>query len=525
MNKRNTIWHFSILAVLSATLAFTTSAVAQDSDADAVAPEPTLTAVSQRLATQDEIIAELQTKLQQLEDASATRDEKTEALEEQNKSIRAELDVAKQERDDLQFQVVSNMEKNAERLSLSGFMDFNFMQTIPQTDDSVVYAGTPLRHNSFLINNINLYFTSNVSGMLSTLVEVRFTFSPLGNNLSLPAVVYTNGQEPARIGEYSRVSTRVTEPLGRTLDLGGIYIERAHFDITPRDWFQIRLGRYLTPYGIWNEDHAPTVTLTGVMPWLQVLQYVPTAQTGVMIYGQIYPSDSIVLQYAVTLSNGRNPTESFYDMDDNKAIGTRAKLTFSKNDFELALGGYGYFGKYTDWTQEIKVYMTQQYGLDPNYDPPLRTRDVITEEYNELIGAADLEVKYKGIRLAGEFVWRKIDYKTPPESPFLQPLFLSNDPNVTTYEGDTIARSGYGLLSYTLPLKLESTTITPFVGIDMFAPDDATDYDTWITAQLGVNVKPGAYVTLKGTGYVLRPKSDFYGGLFSGYALQMAVSF
>lgn len=475
--------------------------------------------------TAEEKIAQMAEKLRQLEEQAARQQEQTDALKAESDWVRNELEVASMQRDDLQTQIVSSVAENEGKFNVYGFMDVNFFKTKSQTDGSVVYGGNPTRYNSFFMNNVNLYFSSRMTSILSALAEIRFTFSPLGNTESVPSVIYNNRTEVYRDGEYRRTRSSASEPFGRTYNLGGIQIERAYFDVKPKDWFGIRAGRFFTPYGIWNEDHSPTVCLTVLMPFLQILEYVPTAQTGVMAFGELYPADALTLQYAVTLSNGRSPMEAYYDMDDNKALGLRGKLTVAKRDFKLSVGGYGYYGKYTDWTQEIQIYMTPQMELDPSRDPALLSKEIVVQKYKELIGVADVELTYKGLRLAGEFVWRKVEYSVPPLAPYMQALFLSNDPTRETYEGNKIARSGYALLSYTLPLDLKVTTVTPFTGIDMFAPNDAMDYDKWLVFQAGVNVKPGAYLTLKASGYVLNPSSEQYGGYFFGLAGQAAVSF
>jgi hypothetical protein len=509
----------SIMLVASAAFSQEKEAVSGDSDASDVGIADKIAVLEQRLAAQED-------KIQALEALSKLQDDEVAALKAENQTTREELEAAREERDDIGLQLMENVTNREDKFQIYGFMDLNYAMSFPQNDDSILFAQNQTKHNSFLMNNINLYFASQMADTLSALAEVRFTFSPLGDITSVPKVVYTNGVRGASQGEFVRVDTGTTNPYGAKFRLGGVFIERAHFDFAPRDWFKIRGGRYLTPYGIWNEDHGPTVCLTALMPFMQVFEYVPSAQTGIMVFGQLYPTDLLTIQYAVTLSNGRSPTDAFFDMDDNKAVGVRGKVQLSSTDWKLALGGYGYYGEYTNWSQEIRVAMTDDFtALDPTADPALTTATVTEENYMELIGAADIEASFKGLRLAGEFVWRKVDYKVPPRSPEMQAAFLGTDPLQVTWQGNKIAMSGYGLLSYTLPLKLDGTTITPFAGIDLLYPDDATDFESWTIVQFGANVKPGAFLTLKGSGYMINPQSDQYGGHIWYIAGQAAVSF
>ena len=517
--------HYIRLIIASGLLLAASGVSAQETANTAdISPTPDEN-ISLRLEALEKKLAAQNKKIQEMEASSKAHEADVAALKKESQATREELAAAQLERDDLSQQVMASLASEADRFKVYGFMDLNYTANFPENKNSVLYARNPTKFNSFLMNNINIYFSNRMTNFLSALVEVRFTFSPLGNVTSVPWVAYTDSNPPQRSGEFNRVDTEVSGPYGAKFKLGGILIERAHFDITPRDWFNIRGGRFLTPYGIWNEDHGSPVCLTTVMPFMQVMEYVPSAQTGVMLYGSVYPTDLLNFQYAVTLSNGRSPTDAYFDMDDNKAIGVRGKMILEAGDWHLALGGYGYFGEYTDWTQEVHAEMTDEWVLDPSADPALTTAFITSEKYKELIGAADMEVSFKGLRLAGEFVWRKVDYEVPPPSPDEQALFLGTNPLQQTWQGDKIAKSGYGLLSYKLPLNLDVTTITPFAGVDFLSPNDATDYDAWVIYQFGLNIKPGAFLTLKASGYMINPRSDQYGGHIWYVGGQAAVSF
>lgn len=430
---------------------------------------------------------------------------KVEAQEEQIKTLSKQQQIAKEDRDEIGMQV---MEANAaaaeEKFTISGFMDLSHTASFAKYDDAITYYYQP-RYNSFYQTGVNLYFKSQMTETLSALVETRFSYSPNGNITNKSQVTRVDGVETARTGDpdpnkgFERTDTYAKYQFEGGTRLGGVNIERAHLDWKPRDWFGIRAGRYLTPFGIWNEDHGAPVVLTVALPFLISWDVVPTAQTGLMVFGSIFPTDLLKLEYAVTFSNGRGPTENFFDTDHNKAIGLRTKIQLAGDDWLISVGGYGYYGKYTD----LETEMVTEYRIDDtgaqvldevNYDLPMRSRDVITDKHKEYIGTVDLKLNWKGLTLFGEAGARKSEYLVRPETVYY---------GTTIWTADFITNAAYGMLAYQLPLEkvFETLTITPFVGVDYLDLSDANDTSKFGIYRFGINIKPSPYVTLKANAY------------------------
>ena len=282
---------------------------------------------------------------------------------------------------------------------------------------------------SFIMTNLNLYFGSKMTDTLSTLVELRFSFLPHGHEVSYEAGEYS---------EYERVDTTVNDPSNnKELRLGGVAIEQAHLTWKPADVFGIVAGYYLTPYGIWNIDHGTPLLIPIREPYMQYSQIVPLHQLGLQLFGRAWPADRFYLDYAITLSNGRGPIDTVQDLDENKAVGLRLRGVAEGDNVTFALGGYGYFGKYTDIKRVVTSFT------------PFAVVQETTESYAEFIGALDLLLEFYGVRLQSEYIRKLVRYdERPPRSA---------TSGASGYRPNYIHQSVYGLLAWTLPLEMAET--------------------------------------------------------------------
>jgi hypothetical protein len=277
---------------------------------------------------------------------------------------------------------------------------------------------------------------SQLSDGFSFLSEIKFTFQPLGSETAL---------EVPGVSDYERVDTTVRDPhTDEQYRLGGVVIERVHVTWQPSDSFGILAGRYLTPYGIWNVDHGTPVLITVRYPTIQMLALVPKAQTGLKLFGRFFPADTLFVDYAFTISNGRGPIDEIQDLDANKGLGLKLKLSYEHDELTVSVGGYGYWGDYTD----IKRSIT---SVDP-----FSVAISQTVSYNELLASADFLLELFGVRLQAEYVGVRNRYS-------VRPLRSEYYPG-GGYQPDHFAWCVYGLLGYTLPLQrwLGEMTLMPY---------------------------------------------------------------
>ncbi len=381
-------------------------------------------------------------------------------------------------------------------LEVYGFLTAYFQKVwIPE--DSVL-RGAMLSRSYFSLNDLNVYFSSQLSPSFSALVELGFTFMP-------------NGAD-ATVIPYSRYNTTVADlRTSRQVTLGGVFIERAQATWQPRDFFGITAGRFFTPYGIWNLDHGPTVVLTPRLPYLILREALPMAQTGVMIHGSFFSKRYFRFEYALTLSNGRGPTEAAFDINENKAVGLRLKAVFKKDDMVAHLGGYGFYGTVSD-TEKV---------FDPT-TVAFRLRD--RERYSELVGALDFSLRVKGLQFQTEFVRSITRYS-------LRPVELIPEVNIEMpgqYQPDFYQWDFYGLLGWEFAVYAQEREmfLTPWFMLERSVFDDTYPDMNLFMYSLGLTFRPASFVSWKLAGMLLNfPESDIIHGNTMGLQTQLAVAF
>jgi hypothetical protein len=467
----------------------------------------------------DARIQALEERIQALEAADGHVDEDAEfrAFEAEMAAMQEEVDAA----------------TKAERFQFWGFFDLTFTKNFfPKNSPLQFFVSDK---TTFLMTNLNLYFKSQMTKKLSAMGELRFSFLPHGQERDYEYELYEkddsgNWRRSMVTGSYERVSTEVQDP-NNTMYYrqGGLMIERIHLTWEAKDWFNVIAGRYLTPYGIWNIDHGSPVVIPIHLPYIQLREMVPPAQTGLQVYGRLFLGRSdLFFDYAVTLSNGHGPAEQVLDYDNNKALGLRLHGSYESPNFRLSMGAYGMMGKYTDHKKVVQVHTTGQGTLDiDSMDMPLQVRVEPIKQMSELIVATDLLMELYGLRLQLEYVWTRWDYdKTGPRYP-QESLFAGAPPMTDYFRASNVGNAFYGLLAYDLPLSrwLGDFKIMPYVFFEQNHHDDTLPH-AWVTHLfLGLNLKPSPYVTLKLEGMYAKADLDVYGGDNYAISAQMAVSF
>jgi hypothetical protein len=392
-----------------------------------------------------------------------------------------------------QGQAVQETPSDLGKTKVFGFFDMSFGKMFFPKSDSVYKEALPVTDKStFALSALNVYLGNQITNNLKFLSELRFTYQPLGTENNIPTyMVLPNGKPVSLGGSYDRTSTGVTDSLTmQTYQLGGVSMERVQVTYSFSDYFGITAGRFLTPYGIWNVDHGSPVILMVRAPFMQSREMVPLKQLGIQLFGKAFLGSGISLDYAGTISNGRGPTDTVMDLDENKGLGLRWRLNYEEDELSISFGQYGYTGKYTDITKSLYVgpgsadYSTQ---ITP------------TNVYTEYDLANDLLVKFHGLRLQSEAMFRRVTYQVPPQ---VSPDDFNGSPaQASLYNyANYLARAFYGLLAYELPDTLTGTRlrITPFVYYENFNLNDTINNNAkWQVYSLGINTRPYTNIVLK----------------------------
>jgi hypothetical protein len=264
-------------------------------------------------------------------------------------------------------------------LTISGFVDFGFNRFFT-SDESQLNFLFPTRAATFVLGNINLFFDANPAPGWRSLVEIRFTNLPHGEEISFA--------DPFG-GQYERRDTRVSDftstSLRNDVVLGAIIVERAWAEYAFDDALKVQAGYFLTPYGIWNQDHGTPTLISLLLPAFQADQYIPNRQLGIQLYGSFY-APGWQLGYHAYVANSRGPSQ--VDFSNDKAFGGRLFASSLGGYVKATAGASGFYGTETDdekrivsvdpyrvETSELGAMREWALGLDTAVDAgPLRVR-------------------------------------------------------------------------------------------------------------------------------------------------------
>ena len=450
-----------------------------------------------------------------------TLKEKNLETDAQNKLLQSRLDDFE---DNMALASLENTEASemSRLLNIFGFFDLTFFKGF--FDDNGIFNLYVPDKSTFAVSNANIYFRSQLTDNLTALTELNFSFLPSGQETSFEVrTILPNGTVINLPDGYERIDTTVQDPITtREFQQGGVTIERVHLTYSPFDWFNILAGRFLTPYGIWNIDHGSPVVLSARIPTLQYREFVPHAQTGIQVFGRFFPGDRIALDYAVTLSNGRGPTEAVFDLDENKGIGLRLKLKYKNPVATFVMGTYGYTGTSTDIKKRAVAYLNNNNELDSTRNQPVKIHTITTESFREYSLSYDMLLTLFDVTLQAEAAMNRVLFS---KNRALTPIDGSLNGASIDEEWFMPSYTGYGvyvLLSYQLPIPITWLRLTPYILGEWTSSFEVLEVGDSKSITTGLNFKPTSSVSIKGE-YLLLNSPIF--NRVDALTFQLAVSF
>ncbi|MBN2159854.1 MAG: hypothetical protein JW807_10695 [Spirochaetes bacterium] len=249
-----------------------------------------------------------------------------------------------------------------QKFHISGFIDFQFQYSMLESNKNPakIYLKT---QKHFTVSNLNLYLKFNVARGWEVFSEIRFLYVPEGmktpwSDVSDPTVSVL----PQKILFYP-VDTSFYDNNVVMGKYGSIGIERAYIEWNRHDFAKIRAGHFLSPYGIWSQDHgAPVVTSirTPVIAAAPVpLIGMPRSQTGLEFLGKVnIPGINTLFEYAIYGTNG-NSVDAAVANEHNSGFNYGAFLNFKlpsiQKTTDIDFGGSAYRGE--------RVYPFYQYSV------------------------------------------------------------------------------------------------------------------------------------------------------------------
>jgi hypothetical protein len=342
------------------------------------------------------------------------------------------------------------------RLNLYGFADFTYSRN--QNPLAGAAAST------FSVGNLNLYMASELGDEWRSLIEVRFMYLP-------------NGGQSGATPFDPRIDTTFYDSTdwNRPLQWGGIHIERAWLERTFHKLLTVRVGNWLTPYGIWNVDHGSPVVIGVQRPFIVGESLLPESQTGIEIYGTADIAN-VQLGYHLTLSNGRGPASAITDLDNNKAVGGRLFVRKESAFGTVNLGGAFYRGRYTNSHTAI--------GVDAN--GVSTTTAVMDSQYDELSLSADLKWQWGGLLVQGEAIENQVAFVKGGRT-------VSTAVGPSSFDSDSRRWGTYGLAGY----RFAFLGTMPYGGAGYYKEGSSGWIPKIVDFWLGLNLRPTPRVVLK----------------------------
>ncbi len=346
-------------------------------------------------------------------------------------------------------------------LRFYGFSDFSAQKYVLGNDAQEFALNG---NTAFYIGNLNLYMDADLTNNFTSLIEVRFLFTPTGNDdPTTPGLLDpTVNPRQAPAMDYADAN--------RPIDFGGIELERVYIQYTAHSLLRARVGRFLTPWGIWNVDHGSPVIISASRPYVIGEGFFPEAQTGLEVFGNFGAGDA-TFGYHLTLSNGRGPIEQYGDFDSNKAVGGRVWME-GRWVGAVKAGFSGYYGKATDRRNQF----------DPTSGSVYPTAFVY-EQYDEVAYAADVQYTYGRFHVQGEAAMHDRAW---------------NDDARPNGQADNRRFGTYGLVAYELPWF----NLRPYAVVQYYNTghnDGIGGARDILVSELGLNVRVTPNVVLKGS--------------------------
>jgi hypothetical protein len=308
---------------------------------------------------------------------------------EEIRRLRADVDTLKAELDEVRVNGAEH--DNLDRkLDIYGFTDMGIQRVWSRPSSAISGTGSP-RALTFVLGNANLYFDATPVTGWRGLTEIRITNYPDGA-LRQPAV-------PALGIPEDRVNTTVfdvnaPDPGWNEVRWGSIVLEQAWIQGTASDLLSVRLGYFLTPFGIWSIDHGTPTLIALDRPQFTRGRSFPDHQLGLQALGQVMKG-SWTYGYVAYVSNGK--TQGGLDPSDDKAFGARLTAATTR-PVRLTIGLSGYTGRYSQVVKEGNAS-----------DLAVTEREAIA--YKQWDVGADVSLDVDNFRLRTEGVLERVEYR------------------------------------------------------------------------------------------------------------------
>lgn len=392
-----------------------------------------------------------------------------------------------------------------------GFADVELLKQDFQSNNSLVMQWVVDPNTQLYLNHLNTYLDWKPNANVRALAEIAYNrdqtqrFAP-GMRLHADSVAIYNdifrqngspttatilqglSQQPGFSSQPQSVQNHIADSILQTIQAGiaagthqavqgingmgalskpsasskdhGITLPRVQIDLLFQDEINVRVGKFITPSGIWNVDHGSPAILTINQPYeTNYFQIFPVSQTGAQLFGHTSAGDHD-LSYAGWLTTGRAGTGIANEADyaaepknlDDWAVGAHLQSDLAYLD-GIRVGGTFHTG----------THRGTQYWFSPAVTTTTGGSDLAGSEFTQVDTTYDREICYgldtklqwKGFILQAEWNHRKV-------------LNLMAD------QAETNINAEYVLVGRRFPLN-KSFEVTPYVFFETISWKGATN--------------------------------------------------
>lgn len=235
----------------------------------------------------------------------------------------------------------------------------------------------------------------------------------------------------------------VLQPGNSGVDEARPVLERAYLDFAQSDALQLRLGKFLTPIGRWNQLHAAPLTWTTSRPLITEDTF-PTNATGGMLRG-VLPAMGDALEWSIFVTPGEElfreageaSFERAYGLRLTQGLGSHLRMGISVADYEertdrerktlysadflYARDGFELSGEFALRQRSRTTRREDETGFYLQAVAPIATRLFAVARFETFAGAEDSDDLHLYL---GGLTWRlsptlvlKAEYSTTTENP------------------------------------------------------------------------------------------------------------
>jgi len=241
----------------------------------------------------------------------------------------------------------------------------------------VEYRGynDPNKNEEFRIHHLSLFFTKQFDNNIKFFSEIEYEDAPKFEGAS-------DGSGNSKVSS------------------GKIFVEALNFDWNYSQHFNMRLGRFFTPAGIWSEDHYPPFVTTQERP-LHIRKIFPQLVDGILVFGSTEIVQNHFFNYTTFLGNGESEANSSGKTDLNSSKGVGFKGDYSAPWLDDFILGFTLYQDNNDSSVNVNETINAKkfaYG----YHVKLRQNDFTFQgEYSK--GTLDFEKSLENYKTEGYY--------------------------------------------------------------------------------------------------------------------------